>query len=147
MKIINFSNHVVGQNVGRDVNGDEEWQVFVKAVYSIGDGGQLNPVDETPDFITEDTVTGSGAASSLRVASETCPPKSKIDYAMFFSSDGKAIHQSNAVAMTSILKTWGANYFGSHGCVRLSESDAAKLFVWAPSNTPVMIDLSREALG
>jgi len=45
---------------------------------------------------------------------------------MFFTTDGKAIHQSNAVALTSILKDFGLNSLGSHGCVRLSEDNANK---------------------
>lgn len=64
-----------------------------------------------------------------------------MDYAMFFTYDGKAIHQSTAVAVTSFLKDMGMNYFGSHGCIRLSESDASKLFGWTPMNTPVFIDM------
>jgi lipoprotein-anchoring transpeptidase ErfK/SrfK len=66
----------------------------------------------------------------------------RMDYAMFFTYDGKAIHQSNAVAVTSLLKGLGFNYFGSHGCVRLSEDNARKLFKWAPMNTPVFIDMA-----
>lgn len=69
-----------------------------------------------------------------------------MNYAMFFTQDGKAIHQSNGVALTSFLKKFGVNYFGSHGCVRLAESDARSLFEWAPMNTPVFIDVSREGL-
>jgi lipoprotein-anchoring transpeptidase ErfK/SrfK len=65
----------------------------------------------------------------------------KMDYAMFFTDDGKAIHQANGVWITSILKNLGANSFGSHGCVRLSESNAKELFDWAPMNTPVFIDM------
>ena len=66
----------------------------------------------------------------------------RMDYAMFFTYDGKAIHQSNAVAVTSLLKDLGFNYFGSHGCVRLSEDNASKLFKWTPMNTPVFIDMA-----
>lgn len=66
----------------------------------------------------------------------------RMDYAMFFTYDGKAIHQSNAVALTSILKDIGFNYFGSHGCVRLSQDNARDLFRWAPMNTPVFIDMA-----
>lgn len=66
----------------------------------------------------------------------------RMDYAMFFTYDGKAIHQSNAVSVTSILKDLGFNYFGSHGCVRLSEDNARELFKWAPMNTPVFIDMA-----
>ncbi len=66
----------------------------------------------------------------------------RMDYAMFFTYDGKAIHQSNAVAVTSFLKDMGMNYFGSHGCVRLAEEDAQALFSWAPMNTPVFVDMA-----
>jgi hypothetical protein len=70
----------------------------------------------------------------------------QMNYALFFSDDGKAIHQSHAVGVTSILKSFGADYFGSHGCVRLAESDARTLFEWTPMSTPVFIDLSRKGL-
>lgn len=66
-----------------------------------------------------------------------------MNYAMFFTVDGKAIHQSNAVGITSILKDWGVNQLGSHGCVRLSEDNARTLFDWAPMNTTVFIDLEK----
>ncbi|NOZ53160.1 MAG: L,D-transpeptidase family protein [Gammaproteobacteria bacterium] len=66
----------------------------------------------------------------------------RMDYAMFFTYDGKAIHQSNAVSLTSYLKTLGFNYFGSHGCARLSEDDARNLFKWTPMGTPVFIDMA-----
>jgi hypothetical protein len=69
----------------------------------------------------------------------------QMNYAMFFSDDGKAIHQSNAVGLTSVLKSWGMNYFGSHGCVRLTENEAAKMFEWTPLGTTVFIDMSRKA--
>jgi lipoprotein-anchoring transpeptidase ErfK/SrfK len=63
--------------------------------------------------------------------------KVQMDYAMFFTQDGKAIHMSHLVGPVSILKYVGLNSFGSHGCVRLSESDAKLLFDWAPLYTVV----------
>lgn len=66
----------------------------------------------------------------------------QMNYAMFFTNDGKAIHQSNAVMATSFLKVVGIDSLGSHGCVRLSEYDAKLLFNWAPMNTPVFIDMA-----
>ncbi len=66
----------------------------------------------------------------------------KMNYAMFFTYDGKAIHQAYGVWVTSILKDLGADYFGSHGCVRLSESNARELFNWTPMNIPVFIDMA-----
>jgi lipoprotein-anchoring transpeptidase ErfK/SrfK len=65
----------------------------------------------------------------------------QMNYAMFFTVDGKAIHQSNAVGLTSVLKNIGINALGSHGCVRLSEENASTLFNWAPMSTPVFVDL------
>lgn len=66
-----------------------------------------------------------------------------MNYAMFFTTTGEAIHQSNFVGPESYLKAWGPDfltkYLGSHGCVRLSESDAETLFDWAPYGTPVEI--------
>ena len=44
----------------------------------------------------------------------------EMPYAMFFDHDGRAIHASHLVHVTSWLKWSGVNYFGSHGCVRLS---------------------------
>ncbi len=61
-----------------------------------------------------------------------------MDNAMFFYK-GYAIHQAHVVGVTSLLKSWGVDYFGSHGCVRLSESDVSKLFEWTPMTTKVEI--------
>lgn len=36
----------------------------------------------------------------------------QMNYAMFFTVDGKAIHQSNGVGITSILKDWGGKPIG-----------------------------------
>jgi lipoprotein-anchoring transpeptidase ErfK/SrfK len=66
----------------------------------------------------------------------------RMDYAMFFTYDGKVIHQSNAVSLISYLKTLGINYFGSHGFARLSEDDAKNLFKWTPMNTLVFIGMA-----
>jgi hypothetical protein len=65
-----------------------------------------------------------------------------MDYAMFFTHDGKAIHQSSAVGITSLLKDLGFDSLGSKGCVRLSEDNAKELFNWTPMNTPVFIDMA-----
>ncbi len=64
--------------------------------------------------------------------------KVPMDYAMFFYK-GCAIHRANLVSVTSILKNAGIDYFGSHGCVRLGDSDAKTMFTWTPEKTPVMI--------
>jgi lipoprotein-anchoring transpeptidase ErfK/SrfK len=63
----------------------------------------------------------------------------QMDYAMFFTQDGKAIHMSHAVGPVSYLKYLGADYFGSHGCVRLAEKDAKILFDWTPLHTAIEI--------
>ncbi len=67
----------------------------------------------------------------------------QMNYAMFFTIDGKAIHQSSAVSVTSILKYFGVDSLGSHGCVRLSEENAKTLYTWAPMHTTVFIDLEK----
>lgn len=62
-----------------------------------------------------------------------------MNYAMFFSQDGKAIHQYHGpFTLTRFMKGM-SDWFGSHGCVRLEESDARKLFDWAPKGTTVHI--------
>ena len=65
----------------------------------------------------------------------------KMHYAMFFTHDGKAIHQYHGPAFTTVrtLKTNVSGWFGSHGCVRLQEEDAKALFNWAPSHTTVHV--------
>jgi len=64
-----------------------------------------------------------------------------MHYALFFTTDGKAIHQYHGVlplALVRALKS-GSDWFGSHGCVRLTEADAKSLFDWTPLHTPVQI--------
>lgn len=63
----------------------------------------------------------------------------QMDYAMFFTNDGKAIHQGYAVGPLSYIKFVGIDAIGSHGCVRLAESDARTLFDWTPLHTKVII--------
>jgi len=65
--------------------------------------------------------------------------KVPMNYAMFFTTTGEAIHESHAVAITSFAKYFGINALGSHGCVRLSHEDAVALFQWAPLHTSVEI--------
>jgi lipoprotein-anchoring transpeptidase ErfK/SrfK len=62
-----------------------------------------------------------------------------MNYAMFFTTDGKALHQYHGPAFSVLrtLKTEVSEWFGSHGCVRLDEADAKALFDWAPIGTPV----------
>jgi lipoprotein-anchoring transpeptidase ErfK/SrfK len=66
----------------------------------------------------------------------------QMNFAMFFSADGKAIHQYHGIAPLSLvrtLKSGVSDWFGSHGCVRLSEDDARALFDWTLIGTTVEI--------
>jgi lipoprotein-anchoring transpeptidase ErfK/SrfK len=63
----------------------------------------------------------------------------RMDYAMFFTTTGEAIHQSHVVGPLSYLKSMGLGFIGSHGCVRLAEENAAALFKWTPIGTPVWV--------
>jgi len=67
--------------------------------------------------------------------------KVQMDYALFFTKDGKAIHKSHAVGVGSYLKYLGIDSIGSHGCVRLTEEDAKALFEWTPMHTTVVVSL------
>jgi lipoprotein-anchoring transpeptidase ErfK/SrfK len=65
-----------------------------------------------------------------------------MDYAMFFTQDGKALHQYHGPIPLSVvrtMKTEVSEWFGSHGCVRLQEEDARALYEWAPLNTKVTV--------
>src|SRR5206468_1968339 len=68
-----------------------------------------------------------------------------MHWAMFFTADGKAIHQyhhplgSAGFALDRVLKTQFSDAFGSHGCVRLTESHAKMLFDWTPVGTSVIV--------
>lgn len=66
----------------------------------------------------------------------------QMNYAMFFTADGKAIHQYHGIvplSMVRVAKSGVSDFFGSHGCVRLNEENAAELFEWAPLNTKVTV--------
>ena len=65
----------------------------------------------------------------------------RMDFAMFFTSDGKAIHQYHGPAPWAMLRAGRAltEWVGSHGCVRLKAADAKALFEWAPIKTEVRI--------
>jgi lipoprotein-anchoring transpeptidase ErfK/SrfK len=65
----------------------------------------------------------------------------KMYYAMFFTHDGKAIHQYHGPAFSLVrsLKKNTSDWFGSHGCVRLTEEDARALYKWAAINTKVTV--------
>lgn len=66
----------------------------------------------------------------------------EMDYAMFFTEDGKALHQYHGPIPLSVVRTMRqgvSDWFGSHGCVRLQEEDARALYEWAPMNTKVTV--------
>jgi len=66
----------------------------------------------------------------------------QMNYAMFFTTDGKAIHQYHGVMPLSVVRSLKSNvsdWLGSHGCVRLTEENAAALFEWAPMSTAVEV--------
>lgn len=66
----------------------------------------------------------------------------QMNYAMFFSADGKAIHQYHGfvpLAVVRTMKSAVSDWFGSHGCVRLTEDDAKAVFEWAPVGTSIQI--------
>jgi len=66
----------------------------------------------------------------------------QMDYAMFFTHDGKALHQYHGMAPLSIVRTARSSisdWFGSHGCVRLAEADAKALYKWATVGTTVSV--------
>lgn len=55
---------------------------------------------------------------------------------------GKAIHQYHGPLPLSVVRSMKkgvTDWFGSHGCVRLSEDDARALYASAPSGTVVHI--------
>lgn len=66
-----------------------------------------------------------------------------MNYALFFTKDGKAIHQfylpEPFFAIDRISKEGVSDWFGSHGCVRLREADAQSLFQWATIGTAVVV--------
>ena len=65
----------------------------------------------------------------------------RIDHAMFFTNTGEALHRYHGLAPWWMLRL-GRNVtqlVGSHGCVRLQEADARKLYEWAPIGTPVEV--------
>lgn len=66
----------------------------------------------------------------------------QMNYAMFFTLDGKALHQYHGPVPLSVVRTFRSSvseWFGSHGCVRLSEADAKALFDWTPIGTIVEV--------
>jgi lipoprotein-anchoring transpeptidase ErfK/SrfK len=98
-----------------------------------------------------DCVTGDGEhptdRGAFRINRKHHPYRSRVygvrmDYAMFFTDDGKALHQYHGPVPLSIVRlarNHVSEWFGSHGCVRLSEADARRLYEWAPVGTMVQV--------
>ncbi|HKO46889.1 MAG TPA: L,D-transpeptidase [Polyangiaceae bacterium] len=66
----------------------------------------------------------------------------QMNYALFFSVDGKALHQYHGVLPLSavrFMKSKVSDRLGSHGCVRLTEDDAKALYSWTPIGTLVEV--------
>lgn len=64
-----------------------------------------------------------------------------MNYAMFFTNTGEALHQYHGPAPWWLLRIGRdlTSAVGSHGCVRLQEDDAKKLYEWAPTRTRVEV--------
>ena len=66
----------------------------------------------------------------------------QMNYAMFFTADGKALHQYHGAVPLTVVRTFRnrvTEWFGSHGCVRLCEEGARALFDWTPLGTVVEV--------
>jgi RHS repeat-associated protein len=64
----------------------------------------------------------------------------QMDFAMFFTKDGKAIHQYHGfwgAFLNQLTRSIFGDSIGSHGCVRLKESNAKALYYWTPMYTTV----------
>jgi lipoprotein-anchoring transpeptidase ErfK/SrfK len=65
----------------------------------------------------------------------------KMNYAMFFTTTGEALHQYHGPAHWWVLRQARkiTTMIGSHGCVRLQEEDAKTLYNWARIDTAVEV--------
>jgi hypothetical protein len=63
------------------------------------------------------------------------PYNVQMNYAQFFTNDGKAIHQYHGITPLGILRVVkkGTDWIGSHGCVRLTGTHAKTLYEWTPA--------------
>lgn len=64
-----------------------------------------------------------------------------MNYAMFFTKTGEALHQYHGPAPWVLLRAGRGltTLVGSHGCLRLQETDARTLYNWAPIGTKVEV--------
>ncbi len=66
----------------------------------------------------------------------------QMNYPLFFTHDGKALHQYHGPMPIWALRSVRNNvsdWIGSHGCVRLAESDAKAIYEWASIGTAVHV--------
>jgi lipoprotein-anchoring transpeptidase ErfK/SrfK len=62
-----------------------------------------------------------------------------MNFAMFFSADGKAIHESESFHLRNLGMTFGFDSAGSHGCVGLPHDAAETMFNWTPPGTRLLV--------
>ena len=65
-----------------------------------------------------------------------------MNYPLFFTHDGKALHQYHGPLPIWALRSARNNvsdWIGSHGCVRLAENDAKAIYEWASIGTAVQV--------
>jgi lipoprotein-anchoring transpeptidase ErfK/SrfK len=67
--------------------------------------------------------------------------KVPMDYALFFTTDGVALHKYHGPAPWWMLRAGRVltDAVGSRGCVRLQEEDAKALYGWATYSTAVEV--------
>ncbi len=66
----------------------------------------------------------------------------QMNYPLFFTHDGKALHQYHGPIPIWVLRSARNNvsdWIGSHGCVRLAENDAKAIYEWASIGTAVHV--------
>ena len=99
---------------------------------------------------TPETPTDTGRYSILRKFRTYRSRKynAPMNYACFFSTDGKAIHEAEFVWLTHGIQWFSLSnqlcskgmVCGSHGCVRLATEDAKKIFDWVQFGDPVVVE-------
>jgi hypothetical protein len=124
---------------------DVKWiliQLQDQTVHAFGNGQR---VYEYP------CLTGDNAhptnAGVFRIFRKNHPYRSRkydvqMDYAMFFTADGKALHQYHGIAGLPFVRRMRqsvSDWFGSHGCVRLEQHAARTLYQWTPMGTRVRV--------
>lgn len=75
------------------------------------------------------TSTGAGETVSPKLSALAGPVANN-------TKDGKALHQYHGLLPLAVVRVAkkGSDWFGSHGCVRLTEDDAKTLCNWTPNS-------------